>query len=139
MASLLQLFSGRTPDTLLCRDVKEALLPYEIEDVRDAVHIVTHCLKPDFTPVSVWVEMFEGGYLAGDGGAAFRRHKFKNPDGARSLLLPIAREFDVELAAHPVHGYQIQLFAPDMDRMRSAIVAVANAAAHGLRELSRLG
>ena len=138
MASLRQLFTGRAPLSLLCQEVKEALLPFEVEEVRDAVHVITHCLKPDRTPVSVWVEMFEGGYPANDGGAAFRKHKFKNPTGAHALLLPIADEFEVELAAHPVHGFQLQLAAPDVDRMRSAIIATANAAAIGMRALARL-
>ena len=44
--SVLQFF--RSPETVLCGKVTEALLPFEVEDVRDAVHIATDCLEPDY-------------------------------------------------------------------------------------------
>lgn len=138
MASLLQLFSGRTPDTLLCREVKEALQPFEIEDVRDAVHVVTHCLKPDCAPISVWVEMFEGGYLVSDGGVAFRAFKIRNPDGARKVIEPIATEFGLRFEPHPVHGFQLQSAPPDLDHLRTSIIGVSNAVAHAMRALLSL-
>jgi len=118
--------------------VREALLPFEVEDVRDAVHIVTHCLKPDRTPVSVWVEMFEGGYLASDGGVAFRAFKIRNPDGARNVIEPIAVEFGLKFAPHPVHSFQLESTPPDLDHIRSSIVGISNAVAHAMRALLSL-
>lgn len=112
---------------MICEDVRAALGAGEICEESDAgARVVTHCLYPSFTPVSIFVTKLGDGYRITDGGGALR-NAWVHGREEKMLERILAREasrFHLK-----VSNGALVADAPSIDWLRAAVLAVANASA----------
>ncbi|WP_420331660.1 hypothetical protein [Oceanicaulis alexandrii] len=112
-----------------CDDVRAALASFSSCEVTPSgARVATHCLYPSHEPVYVYVVKHgTEGYIIHDAGEAARIADLHGRDEKLQdrALRSSAKRFDVDL----VNG-QLRLSIESKDWLRSAIVTVANSAAH---------
>lgn len=112
---------------MICEDVRAALGAGEVCVESDAgARVVTHCLYPSFTPVSVFVTKLGDGYRVSDGSGAIRAAWAHGRDEKliERILAREASRFHLKVSSGALVAD-----APSIEWLRAAILAVANASA----------
>lgn len=112
---------------MICGDVHAAMGMGEIcEETEAGARVLTHCLYPSFEPVAVHVAKHGAGYRVSDHGGAVRSAWNHGRDDG-----PSHRLLTREAARYHLSVHQNSLVAevPNLEWLRAAILAVANASA----------
>ena len=111
----------------LCKNIKTALENgYNCQDNGSSASVLTHCLYPSFTPVSVTVTKTRNGFLISDDGKAYANAW----DHGRNKKL-ICRELAIQASRYHLNNREVEMYVevPSAEWLYSAIIAVANGSA----------
>lgn len=110
---------------MTCDDILTALASgTTCEETPSGMRVVTHCLYPSFDPVEVYVARYGDGFVVSDGGGAAASAWEHGRDGMERCIAKASVRFGVV-----AKGGVIEARAENLDWLRSAILAVANASA----------
>jgi hypothetical protein len=112
---------------MLCIDLRETMASlYDCEETEFGTRVLTHCLYPSFSQVSVFVVRVGDGFRVHDGGEARREAWLHGRDD--SIINPCLKRESLRHHLEIVDGSFVAKPA-NLDWLPSAILAVANASA----------
>lgn len=119
-------------EQMSCENIKKALADFpQCVNEADGARVTTHCLYPSFDNVCVYVVGYGDGFIVHDGGGALRScWDHTDISEAEGKIL----RNQASIYGLKINNGHLQIEAPSIDWLMSAILAVSNASAAAAHE-----